>query len=828
MKKIVLTIASLLLTVSGFAETTWTSGSTTAVLSDDGTLTVSGTGAMEDFYGANYRNAIRAVVINAGITDIGYGAFGNCVNLVSVTISNGVERIGDGAFQKCNFASFSVPSSVTNIGDLVFLGNCNLAAIDVAEDNPNYKSVDGVLYNKSQDTLLFYPGGKQGAFSIPEGVKTIKDDAFDICFSSISMPTISISGSVTDIPERIFQNSSLTAINVDASNMQYSSVDGVLYNKTQYTLLRYPRGKQGVFTVPEGVKTIGDHAFAGCAGLTSISIPKTVTLFDTYNSVVWTFEGSLNLAAIDVAEDNPNYKSVDGIVYNKAQDILLIYPHGKQDAKFTIPDGVTTIGNAAFEVATHLTSVTIPASVTGIELHAFNGCENLTSVICLATTPPSLGGTNFTHYENDVQVKTPTLYVPAASLSAYQGNSDWNSKFGAILPYMPVSNFALDQETLDLSVGETGQLTATILPADATNRQIRWASSDESVATVINGLVAAVSVGTATITVTLDEGNRTHTCTVTVAAATPVTDITLDKTTVSLLVGATEQLTATVLPENAENKDVSWSSLDESVATVDNTGLVRAIATGSTIITATTTNGDQPATCTVIVQDIVEGEPAGANGQGSINFTLTIPSNVLFEGSFDIELPAGLTLDETQTALNADLASLYKLNITNKGNGKWTLSIAPNSQLSSPANSGLRSVRSASEMVARKLLDIVYTVAEGTTDGAYEAKITDLVFNFADETVIAMDNAIVPIKVDHTYTSPTGNGNVAVDELQIYPNPTSDVVYIKNANGAEVKVYNLNGRLLHHTRESRVDLSGAPAGIYLLQVGTQTVKVIKK
>ena len=129
-----------------------------------------------------------------------------------------------------------------------------------------------------------------------------------------------------------------------------------------------------------------------------------------------------------------------------------------------------------------------------------------------------------------------------------------------------------------------------------------WESSNKSVATVdANGLVTAVSAGTATITVTTEDGNKTATCAVTVAAATvPVTGVTLNKTSTSLYVGDTETLTATVEPSDATNKNVTWNTSDTSVATVNN-GVVTAVSAGTATITVTTADGGFTDTCTVTV-----------------------------------------------------------------------------------------------------------------------------------------------------------------------------------------------------------------------------------
>lgn len=142
-------------------------------------------------------------------------------------------------------------------------------------------------------------------------------------------------------------------------------------------------------------------------------------------------------------------------------------------------------------------------------------------------------------------------------------------------------SITLDKTTLSLSVGETAQLTATVKPDDATDKTVTWSSSDESVAKVDNGKVAALKSGKATITAKC--GDKTAECAVTVTV--PVSSITLDKSTLSLVIGESATLTAVVKPDDATDQNVTWTSSDESVAKVDN-GKVTAIKSGKATITA--------------------------------------------------------------------------------------------------------------------------------------------------------------------------------------------------------------------------------------------------
>ena len=168
---------------------------------------------------------------------------------------------------------------------------------------------------------------------------------------------------------------------------------------------------------------------------------------------------------------------------------------------------------------------------------------------------------------------------------------------------VPVTGVSVSPTSATLSVGGTQQLTRTISPANATNQNVTWSSSNTSVATVnSSGLVTAVAAGTATITVTTQEGNFTATSAITVNTTNvPVTGVSVSPTSATLNVGGTQQLTRTISPANATNQNVTWSSNNTSVATVNSSGLVTSVAAGSATITVTTQDGGFTATSSITV-----------------------------------------------------------------------------------------------------------------------------------------------------------------------------------------------------------------------------------
>ncbi len=185
-----------------------------------------------------------------------------------------------------------------------------------------------------------------------------------------------------------------------------------------------------------------------------------------------------------------------------------------------------------------------------------------------------------------------------ATITAKAGDKSATCTVTVTKAEVPVKDITVEPTSLEMVEGDEATITATVTPADATNPTVSWSSSDESVATVDGGKVTAVKEGTATITA--KAGDKSATCAVTVAKKViAVTGITLDKPTLSLTEGQEAQLTATVTPDNATDKTVTWSSDKTSVATVDSNGKVTAKGGGEATITAKA--GDQSATCHVVV-----------------------------------------------------------------------------------------------------------------------------------------------------------------------------------------------------------------------------------
>ncbi len=236
--------------------------------------------------------------------------------------------------------------------------------------------------------------------------------------------------------------------------------------------------------------------------------------------------------------------------------------------------------------------------------------------------------------------------------------------------YVAVESIALDKSTLTLGVDNTTTLSATILPENASITTTTWNTSDKDVVTVDKGSLKAIKPGTATITVAATDGGLQATCVVTVESVN-VTSVELNQNSTSVDIGEFIQLVATIEPENASNKNMSWSSSDTKVATVDASGKVTGVDKGTSTITVTTENGNKKATCEVEVIRRVSG--------------VSLPASASVEKGATIELKATIIpADPTDPALIWSSADKSIATVTDNGivegirNGKTTISVKTN------------------------------------------------------------------------------------------------------------------------------------------------------
>ncbi|MDR0844623.1 MAG: leucine-rich repeat domain-containing protein, partial [Tannerella sp.] len=307
---------------------------------DTYTLVFSGTGAISDYdfsrgiYPSWYeeRARIEKIVLGSGVTGIGKDAFRDLTKLTSVSIANTVTSIGATAFANCTrLTAISIPNSVSSLNLSMFDGCTSLANITIASDNSWLSSVNGVIYDKPKATVILCPVGKKGTYAISNGVTTIRSWAFDGC---TGLTGITIPSSVKEIQASAFNNCSgllsfvipaaTTSINISAfdgcsklfafsvasGNTEYASEDGVLFNKRKTTLIQFPDGKKGNYTIPGSVTRIENFAFDN-ALMPSVNIPQSVTEIGNY-----AFANCTSLLSLYVFWPNPGVVSYGNSIFS--------------------------------------------------------------------------------------------------------------------------------------------------------------------------------------------------------------------------------------------------------------------------------------------------------------------------------------------------------------------------------------------------------------------------------------------------------------------------------------------------------------------------------
>ena len=340
--------------------------------------------------------------------------------------------------------------------------------------------------------------------------------------------------------------------------------------------------------------------------------------------------------------------------------------------------------------------------------------------------------------------------------------------------YVAVESVSLAPMELSLTEEESASLLFTILPANASVKEVSWVSSSTSVATVSEtGEVKAISPGTAQITVTTEDGGKTASCAVTVKAKyIPVSSISLNKTSLTLTVGDTETLVSTVLPENATDPSVTWTSGNTSIATVSSTGEISAKAVGSATVTVKTNDGGKKATCSVTVNPIaVTGVSLNktsmsmtAGDTQTLTATIT-PSNATDKSVTWSSNNTSVATVSSSGVVTAKAAGMATITVTTNDGAKTascSVSVLPVSVTNVSLN---KSVLSMYQSDTETLIAIVYpsnALNKGITWRSSDNSVA-VVNSYGQVTALAAGSAIITVTTDDGGKTASCSVNVQSD-----------------------------------------------------------------
>lgn len=473
-------------------------------------------------------------------------------------------------------------------------------------------------------------------------------------------------------------------------------------------------------SLPSTLEYVGQTVFYDCSSLKECILPPTV--HDIYNA----FEGCTSLES------------------------------------FILPASMThSVWDYTFYRCKSLKAVVFPAGVTNIRVHAFSGTADKVEVYNFASCLQD-------HSEGPTGLYPSYIHVPVG----WQNSSSYPSLSGTLVYDLEsISSIQISNEYLILTEGETSTLSCTILPSTASVKTLHWASNNTDVAIVDNdGKVTAINAGSAIITaLSLDGSNLSQTCVVTVEHA-PVyaTSIEVDKTDISLGIGATTKLTANITPSNVDNSTVVWSSSNSNVASVNTNGVVTAISVGEANIVATTTDGSNlSASCKVTVEEANYLEIVNTEVLKGRQITLPVNMNNTEDITalqFDLTLPAGVSIAKNtqgkyiveKTGRCAD----HTLNVSKPGDAnvyKVLLYITPVENITGSEGA---------------VLNVTLETSESMAEGDYEVTISNINLTTPDETKITPADVTCKLTVTNSIPG-DANGDGSID--------VTDIVSIANA-----------------------------------------------
>ena len=571
------------------------------------------------YYGSVSAITVPNSIDGYDVVAIGDGAFRGNKYLTAILIPDCITSIGDYAFADTNLDSLVLPAELNSLGRCILSGNKGVTEIVIPKtlsstgssysnliegDGPFAESnVQKVTIEAGMTVIpehLFHKNSTLTSVEIPDTVTEISRYAF----AQTGLENIELPSSVTTLQYEIFSGGNLLQISIPDSVTGMGNA--IFQNCSKLQKVKLPKARYN----------ISDYTFAGCTSLEEIQLPKTVTTiwphaFDGCSSlkkVEWSdclesikdnaFKGCTSLTEIVIPNTvrelgNEAFRNCDGL------------------EKIVIPNSVTTIGNGVLYDCDSLTNISVGVGISKLSESCFEHCDNLEKIV-LPYTIKSIDKSAFkecialkeiTIPRNTSSIGTSVFSYPAkmtiygvAGTYAEKYAGEKGIKFVAI--DKKTEKVSLDKSEVTINEGQTVQLSLNVEPKDFTD-EVSWKSTDSNIVTVSDtGVVTAENTGTAKIKVIV--GEQSVYCNVIVTQ--PVTSIYLNRESVSMEALETYQLKTSIYPENANNKEVEWSSSDEKIVKVDQTGCITALAKGTATVTGKTKDGSNLwDTCTVTV-----------------------------------------------------------------------------------------------------------------------------------------------------------------------------------------------------------------------------------
>lgn len=634
--------------------------------------------------------SLESIVIPENVSGLGYGAFTGCTSLKNVNIPTKVTEIGDATFSGCqSLERIVIPETVTSLGNNVFSGCSNLKEI-VLPDSIKYigmeaftnctslKTIALPKYLKQLSASLFRYSTNLEQVVLPNGMTSIEATAFADC---PNLKSVTIPNTVNTLGSRIFSNSPkvvvligenseayryavnnsiayrfiTTGINLDKDNLLLKVGNKSTFNVilSPYTILDNS-SLTWISSAPDIVSVTNDGTVtAKAVGSATITVRNanghsataTVTVDDVVvpitsvvlseTTLTMNKESSQGLRVIV----NPSDTTMDTTITWKSsnEEIASVSSTGLVRAKrpgrvvisATSSNGI--VAECDVTVRSEIKSVVLNQTALTLEegsnqsLRATINPSDTTDAKDLNWVSSNTSVATITQNGEVTAVAPGTATITVTTVNGRKAECKITVTEAVVT--RPITSVTLDQTSLTLVEEEEATLTATINPSDTTDsRTLVWTSSDENVATVVDGVVTAKSAGTTTITVTSVNGKKAN-CAVTVnAKEIPITSVALDHDVLTIKAGNNATLTATILPANTtQSKAFTWISSDDSVASVAD-GVITAKKAGNATITVRTVNGLE-ATCVVTVYEINKDSLStlidSANALDADNYTVS-------------------------------------------------------------------------------------------------------------------------------------------------------------------------------------------------------------